>query len=240
MAIGAYIKRVIDPDSNDVIAWDFDESWSSTTWANTGVGSNGDLTYSTGTAFTLTPGRITDSMLSFRESTRLYTPYSSPNPSSISVSAWVQINKYADSSVRRILYKYAYQAETWVSPYSVVEFAFNNTLVWLHVKGGSSTSGASVTATLPTLGSWFHFGGTYDETTGEMVSYLNGAEVNTNTTDTGGVYYPANGRWYIGAQPSSTSECADVQLSAVRVANIVRPSTYFQRAYNLGMGYVGF
>jgi hypothetical protein len=94
---------------------------------------------------------------------------------------------------------------------------------------------AAVELTIP-LNTWCHVGLTYDGTT--VLSYINGNNVGSAVASpTGNVYYSGTpGPWFVGAIPSGSGspEEPDASYCDVRIANIVRPQSYFSNIYNSG------
>ena len=82
---------------------------------------------------------------------------------------------------------------------------------------------------------WSHVGLTYDGTT--VQAFINGNLVSTGTASpTGNVNY-GTGPWFFGAIPGGSGnpeECA-YSICDVRIANIVRPQSYFQNIYRQGV-----
>jgi hypothetical protein len=100
--------------------------------------------------------------------------------------------------------------------------------------GGSAVAVQDVTIPLNT---WCHVGLTYDGTT--IQHYINGNNVATTTTSpTGNIYYSGTpGPWFIGAIPSGSGNPEESQAGFcdIRIANVVRPQSYFANIYQQGM-----
>lgn len=101
-------------------------------------------------------------------------------------------------------------------------------------QGGNANTPADLTIT---LNNWCHIGMTYDGTT--VISYINGNIANVATASPGGnIYYSGSpGPWFTGAIPSGSGNPEEGQFGIcdVRIANIIRPQSYFQTIYNSGM-----
>jgi hypothetical protein len=86
-------------------------------------------------------------------------------------------------------------------------------------------------------GRWCHVGGTWDGTT--LLVYLNGSQVNSLVPGGGAIDYGTagnRGQWYSGAIPgSSTIQGGPVIVQDLRIANVVRPQSYFANIYFNGM-----
>lgn len=96
--------------------------------------------------------------------------------------------------------------------------------------GGNANSPADNTITLY---NWSHIGLSYDGT--NVLSYINGNLVGNVVASPGGnIYYSGTpGPWFMGAIPSgsgSPEEC-NMSFCDVRVANVIRPLSYFQNIY---------
>jgi hypothetical protein len=98
-------------------------------------------------------------------------------------------------------------------------------------QGGNANTFADLSITLH---NWCHIGMTYDGTT--VISYINGNVVNSATASPGGnIYYSGSpGPWFIGAIPSGSGNPEEGQFGMcdVRIANVVRPQSYFKNVYN--------
>jgi len=83
---------------------------------------------------------------------------------------------------------------------------------------------------------WSHIGMTYDGTT--VLSYINGNLVGSNVASpTGNIFYSGTpGPWFIGAIPSGSGspEESSASYCDIRIANVVRPQSYFANIYQQG------
>lgn len=85
-------------------------------------------------------------------------------------------------------------------------------------------------------GRWCHVGGTWNGST--LIAYLNGSVANSTSAFSGTIDYGTagnRGQWYCGAVPgSSTIQAAPAIIADVRVANVVRPQSYFANIWYNG------
>ncbi len=90
--------------------------------------------------------------------------------------------------------------------------------------------------TIP-LHTWSHIGMTYDGTT--VLAYINGNNVGSGVASpTGNIFYSGTpGPWFIGAIPSGSGspEESSASYCDIRVANVVRPQSYFANIYKNGI-----
>jgi hypothetical protein len=127
-----------------------------------------------------------------------------------------------------------------------------NRIEFLNFISGSSTffispvaGSASVTATqvlsFP-IGTWFHMGMTYDGTL--LKAYINGNLIGSATNGSGpsNINYGSHGQWSFGSDPSGSSNPREPAMSVCdfRIANTIRPQSYFQNIYRLGATTSGF
>ena len=99
------------------------------------------------------------------------------------------------------------------------------------------TSGSTplipVENTIP-LNTWTHTAVTWDGTT--QLVYVNGNNV-ASASSTGPIVYGGGGPWFFGAIPSGSGapEESSISICDFRIANIVRPQSYFQNIYQSGI-----
>lgn len=103
---------------------------------------------------------------------------------------------------------------------------------------GGNTVNASVTPDINVpLNQWCHVGLTYDGT--NVDGYINGNWVSTASGGTfNAIYYSGTpGPWFIGAIPSGSGnpEEANMSYCDIRIANVIRPLSYFQQIYQAGV-----
>lgn len=111
------------------------------------------------------------------------------------------------------------------------DFYFNN-----NSSGNGGDAIAVQDMTIP-LNTWSHIGMTYDGTT--VLAYINGNNVASGVASPGGnIYYSGTpGPWFVGAIPGGSGNPEECQAGFcdIRIANVVRPQTYFQNIYQNGM-----
>lgn len=108
----------------------------------------------------------------------------------------------------------------------------------------STTSGGQaivpVESTI-TLNNWCHVGLTYDGTT--VQAFINGnLLMQATASPTGNVLYGGSpGPWFVGAIPSGSGNPEESVISVcdIRVANIVRPTSYFRNIFTSGISNAG-
>lgn len=157
-----------------------------------------------------------------------------PTPSSgtFSLSAWFRPENATSNQHQKIVLKSFRNDLSWTSPFIAASIALAGT------SDGKMEFGLSGISAGPTLiasggsctaNDWNHAGITYDGAA--MRCYLNGVMI-YQTAATGVIDYTSNGWWAIGGNPGNTSEYFLGQVADVRVANVVRPPSYFQRVWN--------
>lgn len=108
---------------------------------------------------------------------------------------------------------------------------------YVRTQSGSDTGNNGLVSTEYTipLGTWSHIGLTYDGTT--VLSYINGNLVSSGSGLPGNIFYSGTpGPWFFGAIPSGSGNPEESVISVcdIRVANVVRPLSYFQNIYRQG------
>lgn len=174
----------------------------------------------------------------------------------ISVSCWVNLRSYHTDQNQTILAKEyrnpSLSGNTWVAPYNnfmIGTTTSNSGGDWfVSIATSSSTDGGWTVTDFPIpLGVWSHIGYTVDSNLILRI-YLNGCQMiyysgstQLNTQQLSGYSYTDGtngyGPWRVGAIQSTGSanrEEGNCQVQDVRVANVVRPLSYFQKVYAAG------
>lgn len=172
----------------------------------------------------------------------------------LTVSCWVNLRSYRTDQNQTILAKEyrdpSVSGNTWTTPFNAFMIGTATTNSggdWFCSHAQSSSSQISFTVTdfpIP-LGVWSHIGFTHDGSNVRV--YLNGCQMiyysggvqkttlaSTGLSYTDGVSY---GPWRVGAIQSTGStnkEEGNCQVQDIRVANVVRPLSYFKRVYLAG------
>lgn len=166
----------------------------------------------------------------------------SPN---ISLSGWINMRRYTNYSAE--VFNKQYFANGWSTPFLTFGFqtvSSSDGQCDLYI---TTTTGAQGAGTLQTQlrtptpfviprGIWSHIGGTWDGTT--MRFYLNGNLI-TSANYTGTIDFNTlggRGQWYVGGIPGTTTNAdSPIIVQDIRVANVVRPQSYFANIYYTGM-----
>jgi len=147
------------------------------------------------------------------------------------VSCWVKIFSFNNTGSFQHIFEKLYRPITsgWSTPYtaSALGMGLNSGSVGLKFHNITDVYALG-------LGEWHHIGATYDGTTAKM--YVDGSLIATSA-QTGAIDYGSHGPWIIGQNPANSSESAFSGLiQDIRVANIARPASYFQKVYQAGTG----
>lgn len=121
---------------------------------------------------------------------------------------------------------------------------FNTTL--FYVTGGTTNwqtvliiGGSQQSLTSPhrfMVNVWHHVGWTYDGAT--WILYQDGSAV-ASTALSGAVDYGTHGPYYLGGNFINNDDRSAVIVQDVRIANVVRPASYFQQVYQAGITQFG-
>lgn len=172
----------------------------------------------------------------------------------LTVSCWINLRSYTSTFVQHFITK-EYRdpnlsGNSWTTPFNAIDINCTTTNGGQDWGAGISTSssggvGFTVTDFPIPLGTWSHVGFTWDGS--NIRVYINGCQcissgnptVNTVACNTVSYTDGTNGfgPWKIGAVTStgsSNKEEANYQIQDVRIANVVRPLSYFQRIYQAG------
>lgn len=167
----------------------------------------------------------------------------------ISLSGWVFIKRYSTAAVE--LFNKQYFLNGWSSPFLTFGFQMvtsNDGQCDLYI---TTTSGAQGGGSLQTqlrtptpyvlpISRWTHIGGTWDGAT--MKFYVNGSLVASgaygNSIDFN--VLGNRGQWYCGGIPgTSVNQTGCAIFHDIRVANVVRPQSYFANIYFSGVSQNG-
>lgn len=251
----------VAPDNNDICVWRLDEATApfvnSSTSTNT-AGSTANLTVISGTVLTQQPSPFaasgTNSCVQFtgndNGSPRNFISGGNgfqPQPP-MTLSGWILIRNYDTTGFTQHGFAKQQILNTWSgNNFSCVQLCQNeryngggtvNTSrfdfgVTTNLSNAGGNANSPVDNTM-TLNLWHHVGMTYDGTT--IISYINGNQINTSITNpTGNINYNSGnpGPWFCGAIPagSGNPEESNMAFCDIRVANVVRPQSYFQNIY---------
>lgn len=245
----------VAPDNNDIIVWKLDESAApfvnSSTSPNAYSHTDSDLTVLSGSVMLQEPSPFSaigeNSSVSF-PGTQSGSPRNfisgannaMPQPP-ITISCWIYLRVY-DTGITQHFVNKQIQTGNWSSTFSCLgfgnrkhlgapqnfDFYFVNTL-------GSTTPVVPADYAIP-LNTWSHIGLTWDGVT--QNGYINGVLV-ASLAISGTIGYGSSnfGPWFFGAIPSGSGspEEGAYNICDVRVANVVRPRSYFQNIYSKGM-----
>lgn len=163
----------------------------------------------------------------------------------VSLSGWVFIKRYPSGFAE--LFNKQYFLNGWSTPFLTFGFQMVNSGdgqcdVYVATTAGAQGAGtlqAAVRTPTPyvlPLSRWTHIGGTWDGS--NIKFYVNGALV-ASAVYSGTIDYNVlgnRGQWYVGAIPGTgTNQTGSAIFQDIRVANVVRPQSYFQNIYYQGM-----
>jgi len=240
----------VTPDNNDIVVWKFDDS-TATVFANSStsinsLGSAANLTTVGGSFLIQQPSLFSASGLNScvrftgnNSGTRNYiSGANTVEPQApVTFSGWFFLRATNPTGFDQHMANKQDTAGIWSSPTFAI-FSF-------HTKGSSSLplqlnmDFGATTISIPSAnqypqGRWFHLGLTYDGAT--VNGYMDGTLYGTAST-TGSINYSGHGPWFFGAIPSGSGnpEESSMSLCDFRIANVVRPLSYFQNVYNSGI-----
>ncbi len=254
----------IAPDNNDVVVWKLDDSGApfvNSSTSTSSPGSSANLTVISGTVLLQQPSPFafsgTNSCVQFTGN-QSGSPRNTINGANsflpqppFTISMWYNVRNYDTSG----LTQHGLAKQTTTGVWSGTTFAsinlaqsrrYNNQAnqfdfaVTNNSAGNGGDAVAPVDFNIP-LNIWCHIGLTYDGT--NVDGYINGNSIGSAVASPGGsVYYSGTpGPWFIGAIPSgsgSPEEC-DASYCDIRIANVIRPLSYFQNIYQNGTQNVG-
>lgn len=251
----------VAPDNSDVVVWKLDEA--TTPFVNSSTSpsaishANSDLTTLSGTILLQQPslfaasgtnsciqliGNNSGSPRNFISGANNYNPQPP-----ITISCWYYQRAYDTTGFTQHGVTKQSALNTWSgSSFGSIDLAQNRRYASqsnqydFYFNTGFGLSGADVVTpvdfTIP-LNTWCHIGMTYDGTT--AFAYINGNSLGSVTASpTGNIVYGGTpGPWFIGAIPSGSGNPEEGQFGMcdVRIANVIRPQSYFQNIYQNGM-----
>ena len=255
----------VAPDNNDICVWRLDESaapFVNSSTSTNSAGSTANLTTLSGTVLVQQPSPFA---ASGTNSSVQFTGNNSGSPRNfisggnnfqpqppLTLSGWIMIRNYDTTGFTQHGFVKQQVLNTWSgSSFSAIQIAQNerynggglsNTSRFdfgvttnLSNSGGNANTSADNTITLYL---WHHVGFTYDGT--NLLTYINGNNVSSATANpTGNIAYSGSpGPWFCGAIPAGSGNPEECNMSFcdIRVANVVRPQSYFQNIYQLGSG----
>lgn len=245
---GGTLAGRVDTDSSDQIVWAFDELPGETTVVNSGVASSSDLTMPDSTR-TGHPGVFERAGYFPNSNSGIGEGPTSTEPSDVTVSAWVYPYASPQDNYAKVVYKQANTGSTWSSPYVAFALQYNST-------GTTPECSVAVGGNLKCLPGlpyslgpyqWHHYGCTYDGTTLRM--YVDGVEAASGLYDWGGSScsstphgggepdYDDHGPWRLGNSPEA--EYYAGLIDDVRIANVVRPGSWFAEVFSRGIRAAG-
>lgn len=234
----------IEPDANDVLVIQLNESAGATKHANTGTaGSSGDFTVY-GSPISGVSGPLGNSiyipsayLVNARNGSGggndvLVTP-------NISLSGWVFVRRATNYPAE--IFNKQYFLNGWSNPFLTFGFQTHSTSngqcdLYITLNGTLQAAVRTPTSHVLPVGRWCHIGGTWDGSTVRF--YINGTlSVSANFSGTIDYGTAGNrGQWYVGGIPgTTTNQDGPIIVQDIRVANIARPQSYFQDVYYNGM-----
>lgn len=241
------------PDANDVVVWVADEPDGTNRVKNYGVGGSkfelpnillyNDFPKRSPSLFGLgldtthlgSSGFQTSAPGTSRADLRIQVP--------ITVSGWILLRAIPANNHSPVAKAYRPQG-SWLSPWVSWH--------WMVVRatGGTSTSNWYVVLTI--AGSqnvfeagtarrlshavWHHVGWTWDGLTFKL--YLDGDEIRRDAV-IGSIDFGTDGPYQFGSDVAGAVDAGPSEIHDVRIANIVRPASYFRDLYNRAVGQFG-
>jgi hypothetical protein len=238
-----------DPDGSDIIQYMFSDAelGASSVVKNLGsTGSVGDLSVRYGSpvlqaqgVFSNRGGGITEGAAMFCSSTAVSGFHTANDttalssslepPAPLTWSGWVLLRAQPTQNTSAFSKAYRLANQGWSSPFNtclIVVLSNSLNCQWQFTKGGGSVV-ISGNRRL-NLNVWHHTGWTYDGTT--MIAYLDGDEVG-RVTNAGTVDYGNRGPYYASNNYINSGDLGSWVIQDVRIANVVRPLSYFQNVY---------
>lgn len=160
----------------------------------------------------------------------------------ISISGWIFLKRITNYFGE--IFNKQYFLNGWSSPFLTFGFQTDNTNDG-SCKAYLTTAGTLHNVQLPSSfymspSRWYHLGSTWDGTT--LTFYLNGVLTNS-ATFTGTIDYNTagnRGQWYVGGIPGTgVNQTTGMLVQDIRIANIVRPQSYFANIYYNGISVNG-
>jgi hypothetical protein len=157
----------------------------------------------------------------------------------ISLSGWVFMRRGTNYPAE--LFNKQYFLNGWSTPYLAFGFQTHTTSdgqcdLYITLNGTLQTQLRTPASYVIPIGRWTHIGGTWDGTT--LRFYINGT-LATSANYSGTISYGTagnRGQWYVGGIPGvTTNQDPPIIVQDIRVANIVRPQSYFKDIYYNGM-----
>lgn len=246
----------VEPDNNDIVVWKLDEETApfvnSSTSTNAISQATSNLTTLSGTVLTQQPSIFA---ASGTNSAVHFTGNNSNSPRNfiagansvmpqapVSFSCWIYLRGFNSTGFTQHLFAKQTNTGNWSSTFASVELQ-NRTYAgqsqqwdfFILPTNASATPIISVENTM-LINFWMHVGLTWDGTT--QIAYFNGNVVATATTTSTTINYGATpGPWFFGAIPSGSGnpEESIISVCDFRIANTVRPQSYFKEIYTKGL-----
>jgi concanavalin A-like lectin/glucanase superfamily protein len=231
----------IAPDANDVLVYLLNDG--PTTFANTGTAGASANWTSYGTPVSGAQGLFGPALYTAGQPTTsnvdgaggandlLVTP-------NLSLSGWVFIKRYSSTPLE--LFEKQYRLNNWTSPFLTFGFQMTNSAdgrcdLFITLNGTLQSVNTG-TPYLIQQGKWTHIGGTWDGST--LRFYVNGSLANS-AGFSGTIDYNtlgSRGAWFVaGITGTSTNQTGSAIFQDIRVANVVRPASYFANIYYNGI-----
>src|SRR5574337_599978 len=158
----------------------------------------------------------------------------------VSISGWVHQRRFTNFFGE--LFNKQYFLNGWSTPFLTFGFQMDNTTdgrfkayITTVSSGNPHSTAAGTNFPLP-YGKWAHIGSTWDGT--NLTLYMNDSLV-SSAAFTGAIDYNTvgtRGQWYVGAIPGAgTNQTTGAMFNDIRIANVVRPQSYFANIYYQGM-----
>jgi hypothetical protein len=157
----------------------------------------------------------------------------------VSLSGWILLRRYTTYPAE--IFNKQYFLNGWSNPF--LTFGFQTVSsndgqcdLYITLGGTLQTQLRTPTAYVLPVGKWCHIGGTWDGAT--MKFYVNGSLV-ASSAYSGTIDYGTlgnRGQWYLGGIPGTgTNQDSPIIVQDIRVANVVRPQSYFANIWYNGM-----
>lgn len=156
----------------------------------------------------------------------------------VSLSGWIFMRRGTNYPAE--IFNKQYFLNGWSTPFLTFGFQTHTTSdgqcdLYITLDGVLQTALRTPASYPIPLSRWSHIGGTWDGTT--LKFYINGA-LATSANYTGVIDYGSagnRGQWYVGGIPGTgTNQDSPIIVQDIRIANVVRPQSYFQNIYYNG------
>jgi hypothetical protein len=232
-------------DSSDQLVYRLDEATGTTTLVQDSgsalTNSAFNLTKFTGVSDLGKPGMFTNCMnvngsTAWKSDTDL-SAFTSINLATITVSCWINTRTNPGFSATAVAKAYRNDT-TWTTPFAAWQLALNSAYggnggfgVEITRSGSIATAVATTTSDqFLSVAEWHHIGFSFDGSTAKL--FKDGMQIRS-VAFSGAIDYGTGGAILVGSDYAASGVSA--QLDDIRIANVVRPESYFNNVYRAGV-----